>query len=142
MAQNKTQPTDADVDAFIAAVPNPVRRGDSTTLVGMMRSVTGWEPRMWGPSIIGFGRYHYRYDSGREGDFFVTGFSPRTSNLVLYVMAGYDDASDDLAQLGKHRVGASCLYVTKLADIDLDVLERIVRTGVQTMGERYELNPA
>lgn len=139
MTQNKTQPTEVDVNTFIAAVDSPVRRRDASTLLDMMRRITGWEPQMWGPSIVGFGSYHYRYDSGREGDFMVTGFSPRKASLVLYVMPGYDEAGDDLARLGKHKLGASCLYVTKLADVDLEVLERIVRKGVETMLERYQV---
>lgn len=141
MSQNKTQPTDVDVDAFIATVDNPTRRRDAETLLELMRRVTGWEPQMWGPSIVGFGRYHYRYDSGREGDFLVTGFSPRKSSLVLYVMPGYDKAGDDLAALGKHKLGSSCLYVNKLADVDLGVLERIVADGVEKMRRSYDVSP-
>lgn len=135
---NKTRPTEVDPREFIAAVEHPVRRADAQTLLEMMERVTGCKPRMWGPSIVGFGRYHYRYDSGREGELMLTGFSPRKANLVLYVLPGYDDLGDQLAELGKHRVGKSCLYVNKLADVDLDVLERIVADGVTTMRERYE----
>lgn len=138
MAENKTQITDVDPEAFIAAVEHPTRRADAHTLLAMMRRVTGCEPKMWGPSIIGFGRYHYRYDTGREGDFLLTGFSPRTSNLSIYVMPGYEDLGESLAELGKHKLGKSCLYVNKLADIDLDVLERIVADGVATMRREYE----
>lgn len=139
MAENKTQVTDVDPADFIAAVEHPTRRADAETLLEMMERVTGWPARMWGPSIIGFGRYAYRYESGRDGEFLVTGFSPRKANLVLYVMPGYDDIGDDLAELGKHRLGRSCLYINKLADVDLDVLERIVADGVTKMRNDYEI---
>lgn len=138
MSENKTQVTDVDPEAFIAAVEHPTRRTDATTLLELMRRVTGCEPKMWGPTIIGFGRYHYRYDSGREGDFLLTGFSPRKANLAIYVMPGYDELGGHLAKLGKHRLGKSCLYVNKLADVDLDVLEGIVAEGVATMRRTYE----
>lgn len=103
-----------------------------------MTRVTGYPAKMWGPSIIGFGRYHHRYDSGREGDFLLTGFSPRKANLVVYILPGYDDISEQLGRLGKHRVGKSCLYVNKLADVDLAVLEEIVTDAVQRMRRGYE----
>ncbi len=141
MAENKTQVTDVDPREFIAAVEHPTRRTDAETLLEMFERVTGCEPKMWGPSIVGFGRYHYRYESGREGDFMLTGFSPRASNLVLYVLPGYDDIGDRLAELGKHRIGKSCLYVNKLADVDLDVLEGIVADGVERMRREYETFP-
>ncbi len=138
MAENKTQVTEIDPAAFVASVEHPTRRADAEVLLDLMERVTGCAPKMWGPSIVGFGRYHYRYESGREGDFMLTGFSPRKSNLVLYVLPGYDDIGDQLADLGKHRIGKSCLYVNKLADIDLDVLERIIADGVDTMRATYE----
>ena len=137
MATNKTQPTAVDPAAYITAVEHPVRRNDAETLLDMMTSVTGYPAKMWGPSIIGFGRYHYRYDSGREGDFIITGFSPRKANLVVYILPGYDDISEQLARLGKHRVGKSCLYINKLADVDLAVLEEIVTDAVQRMRRGY-----
>ena len=102
-----------------------------------MSAITGLPATMWGPSIVGFGRYDYRYDSGHSGSFFRTGFSPRKANLVIYIMPGYQDFSDLLARLGKHRIGKSCLYVNKLADIDLDVLEEIIRAGLARMEELY-----
>ena len=138
MAENTTQVTEVDPATFIASVEHPTRRTDAEYLLGMMRRVTGCEPQMWGPSIVGFGRYHYRYESGREGDFMITGFSPRKANLVVYVLPGYDDISDDLAELGKHKIGKSCLYINKLADVDLTVLERIVTEGVARMRRDYE----
>lgn len=138
MAKNKTEPTVVDPDDFVAGVEHKTRRGDAEVLMEMMRRVTGCNPKMWGPSIIGFGRYHYKYDSGHEGDSMITGFSPRKANLVLYIMPGYDDLDDELARLGKHKMGKSCLYVNKLADIDMDVLEEIVVGGVAKMRKNYE----
>ena len=138
MAGNKTQITDVDPAVFIAAVEHSTRRADAETLLEMMHRVTGCVPKMWGPSIVGFGRYHYRYDTGREGDFMLTGFSPRKANLSVYVLPGYDDIGDDLAELGKHKIGKSCLYINKLGDVDLAVLERIVGDGVARMRRDYE----
>ncbi len=138
-SDNKTTVTDVDPVEFVAAVEHPARRADAEVLLDLMRRVTDCEPRMWGPSIVGFGRYRYRYESGREGEFMLTGFSPRKANLVVYVLPGYDDIADDLARLGKHRIGKSCLYINKLADIDLTVLEQIVSDGVARMRESYEI---
>ena len=137
MAENKTQKTGASVDGFLAAVEHPRRREDGRTLLQMMQEVTGIEPEMWGPSIIGFGDYHYRYESGREGDFFLVGFSPRKSSLSLYLPAGFPEYDALLAALGKHRKGASCLYVNKLADVDLAVLRRLIAGSFQHMRTRY-----
>lgn len=138
MAPNKTQTTETDPGGFIAAVEHPVRRADAETLLEMMTRVTGCEPKMWGPSIIGFGRYHYQYDSGREGDFMLTGFSPRKANQVVYILPGYDDISEQLERLGKHKIGKSCLYINKLADVDLVVLEEIVADSVAKMRKNYD----
>lgn len=110
-------------------------------MLRLMKDWTGWDPQMWGPSIIGFGRYHYRYKSGREGDFLVTGFSPRKARLVVYVMPGYRDLTEKLDRLGKHKIGTSCLYINKLDDIDLAVLKEIVRDGVAYMKSNYEVWP-
>jgi hypothetical protein len=138
MATNKTQPTDIDPAEYIASVEHPVRRCDAETLLDMMTKVTGYPAKMWGPSIIGFGRYHYRYETGREGDFLVTGFSPRKANLVVYILPGYDDISEQLGRLGKHRTGKSCLYINELDDVDLEVLEQIVTDAVERMRRDYE----
>ena len=129
MAENKTQKTGESVGEFISSVENKRRREDGLTLLEMMREITGLEPDMWGPSIIGFGDYHYKYESGREGDMFLTGFSPRKQSLSLYIMAGFDSYDDLLVSLGKHRKGASCLYINKLADVDMDVLHELVRVS-------------
>jgi hypothetical protein len=138
MAEPKTKPTGASVDDFIAGVDDEPRRADCRTLIELMSRVTGAEPVMWGPSIVGFGSYHYRYASGREGDWMVAGFSPRRRELTIYVMAGFEGAEALLARLGKHRTSSgSCLYIKRLSDVDLEVLEEIVRGSVETIRERY-----
>ena len=141
-AENKTQATGASVEAFLNAVDHPVRRADGLALDQMFRRVTGWQPRMWGPTMIGYGQYHYVYDSGREGDFLATGFSPRKANLSIYIMPGYADFSDELARLGKHKHGKSCLYINKLADIDMDVLEEIVAKGLERLKTYWPVEPS
>ena len=138
MAENKTQVTAVDPVEFVASVEHPTRRADAEVLLGLMGRVTGCVPQMWGPSIVGFGRSHYLYDSGREGDSMLTGFSPRKAHLVVYVLTGYDDIGDDLALLGKHKIGTSCLHINKLADVDLDVLEKIVTDAVAKMRRDYD----
>lgn len=138
MATNKTTITSVDPAAFIASVENPVRRADAQTLLEMMSRVTGCAPKMWGPSIIGFGRYHYKYDSGHEGDAGLAGFSPRKANLVVYLVPGFDDIGERLAALGKHKIGKSCLYINKLADVDLAVLEEMIADSVGKVRRSYE----
>ena len=133
MAENKTVKTGASVDEFMAAVENKRRREDGLVLIEMMRDVTGLEPEMWGPSIIGFGSYHYKYDSGREGDMPLIGFSPRKQSLSLYIMSGSDEYEELMSKLGKHRTGASCLYINKLADVDMGVLRELVVQSVEWM---------
>lgn len=139
MAENKTQVTDVDPKEFIASVEHPTRRADAEVLLEMFTRVTGVEPKMWGPSIVGYGRYRYEYRSGRTGEWMLTGFAPRKSNLVVYVMPGYEDKTDELERLGKHRTGQSCLYINKLADVDLAVLEEIIADGVAQMRAEYEI---
>ena len=131
MAENKTQKTGASVEEFLASVESKTRREDGFRVLQLMQEVTGLEPEMWGPSIVGFGDYHYRYESGREGDFFLTGFSPRKQSLSLYIMAGFDAYDGLLSRLGKHRKGASCLYINKLADVDMDVLRQLVQQSFE-----------
>ena len=126
MAETKTKPTQAQVADFIHAAPDAVRREDAKTLVALMSRITGEEPVMWGPSIIGFGSYHYRYASGHEGDMCRVGFSPRSANLVLYV-GGFPEYEALLAKLGKYKRSKACLYLNKLADADPAVLEEIAR---------------
>ncbi len=141
MTQNKTIPTGEEVTAFLTSVDHPVRRADALELQALFARVTGYEARMWGPSIVGYGRYHYLYQSGREGDFCATGFSPRASNLSIYVMPGYQDYSEILGRLGKHKLGKSCLYLNKLADIDLKVLEELIRTGLHDLNKIWRVEP-
>jgi hypothetical protein len=133
-ANNKTQPTDVDVRSFIAAIEHPVRRADALVLDAMFRRVTGWQPRMWAPSIIGYGQYHYTYASGREGDGPATGFSAQKARLSLYIMPGYQDFGSMLDRLGKHKKAKACLYINKLADVDIAVVEEIVRAGLDGLG--------
>jgi hypothetical protein len=135
MAELKTKQTDESVTEFLNGVPDEKKRQDSFAILELMTEVTGAEPRMWGDSIVGFGSYHYRYASGREGDWFVTGFSPRKQNLTLYIMAGFDNYDQLLQNLGKHKTGKSCLYIKRLEDVDLDTLRELVSQSVQHMKE-------
>lgn len=136
-ADLKTKPTAASVEAFIARVPNAQRRKDAETVVKLLRRATGLQPKMWGPSIIGFGAYRYNYESGREGDMCMTGFSPRASALVLYVVGGVPKTDPLWTMLGKHRLGVSCLYINKLSDVNLTVLEKIIVQSVAYMKKTY-----
>jgi len=126
MAENKTKPTKLSVAAFIDGLSDPVRRADAKTLLKLMQSAAGEKPKMWGPSIIGFGSHYYRYESGREGDMPIIAFSPRQAATVLYGMTGFSDAAAFLAKLGKHKTGKGCLYIKKLADVNQHVLEALV----------------
>lgn len=137
MAENKTQPTAVSVADFVAAVEDPKRRADAETLVALMTEETGEPAIMWGTSIIGFGRYHYRYDSGREGDASLAGFSPRKANTVLYLSAEEPRRTELLARLGKHKTGAGCVYLNRLSDVDQIVLREMVRVSVATLKARY-----
>ena len=135
MADTKTKPTKVTVKDFIAKVENDTRRKDAATLLRLFKKVTGWEARMWGPSIVGFGRYQYTYESGRSGEICVVGFSPRKANLVIYQFPDRSGTTEELLrQLGKHKGGVDgCLYVNKLADVDLGVLEKVIKLGVETL---------
>ena len=137
MAEIKTRPTEVSVDSFIEAVDNPTRREDARTVCAMMERITGEAPRMWGPSIVGFGSYHYKYDSGHEGTACRLGFSPRKGQLVLYVLTGGEGEAELLSRLGKHKTGKSCLYINKLADVDAGVLEALAARAWDWMNERY-----
>lgn len=134
--QNKTQPTAEPVQAFLATVADPARRADCEAVARMMGQATGAPATMWGPAIVGFGRYHYRYDSGREGDSMLVGFSPRKTDLTLYIMPNLDHFADLLPRLGKHKTGQSCLYIKHLADVDTTVLQQIIDSGVAAMAGR------
>lgn len=133
MAELKTKATAVSVDAFLEAVDKPVRRDDGKAVRALMERVSGARATMWGPTIIGFGSYHYKYESGHEGDMCRIGFSPRAANLVLYV-GGYPGYAEDLARLGKHKTSKACLYVNKLADVDMAVLEQIVQRSWDAPG--------
>lgn len=137
MAELKTRETDADVGAFLAALDDPQRRADCEALVEMMQAAAGAPPRMWGASIVGFGHYDYTYASGRSGTWMRIGFSPRKRDLTLYIMPGFDAYADLLGRLGKHKTGKSCLYVKRLADLDLDVLRRLVDASLAHLRARY-----
>ena len=137
LADWKTKPENVSVDAFLEGVEDEQKRADSQKLLALMREVTGIEPRMWGSSMIGFGQYHYRYPSGREGDWFLTGFSPRKANLSIHVMSGLHRHRDLLARLGKFSTGQSCLYVKRLSDIDIDALRSLLADSVRLMAEEY-----
>lgn len=136
-AHNKTRETKLSVAKFLAAQKDPQRLADCQVLLDMMRKVTGVEPKMWGASIVGFGSYHYRYESGREGDMLRTGFSPRKEALTLYIMGGFPRHDALMARLGTYKTGKSCLYIKRLADVDLAVLEDLVRASWRYMATRY-----
>ena len=138
MAENKTKPTQLSVPAFINALPDDTKRSDAKTLVKLMQKATGEKPKMWGPSIVGFGSCHYVYESGREGDAPLAAFSPRKAATVLYGMAGKFEGADALfAKLGKHTKGKGCLYIKKLADVDEKVLETLVTKSVAAARKKH-----
>jgi hypothetical protein len=137
MATQKTRETAASVEEFLNGIENRTRREDGLAMLELMREVTGEQARMWGSSIVGFGSYHYVYESGREGDAMLTGFSPRKQNLAIYVMPGFSAYDSLLDKLGKHKTGKSCLYINKLADVDLKVLRTLLRRSVQVMRKKY-----
>jgi len=137
VAENKTKPTGVSAEDFIAAVPDPQRREDARTLAALMERLSGEKPCMWGPSIVGFGSYRYKYDSGREGEAPRLGFSPRAKELVVYITEGNERRGELLARLGKHRLGKCCLYIKKLADVDAGVLEELVTSDLAYMDEKY-----
>ena len=132
MSENKTRPTDVKVEDFLNAVEHPTRKQDGFELLKIMKKITKEKPVMWGPSIVGFGSYHYKYATGREGDMPRTGFSPRKGNLTIYIMPGFEEYGDLLEKLGKHKLGKSCLYINKLADVDIDVLKQIIERSLDS----------
>lgn len=140
-AKNKTVPHGLKVSGYIANIEDDSRRDDCQKILDMMQSVSGHEPKIWGASlksgIVGFGDYHYKYDSGREGDSLRTGFSSRAQNISIYIMPGYQDFDDELSRLGKHKMGKACLYIKRLSDIDEGVLKEIVEKGLKIMAKKY-----
>ena len=140
MTELKTKPTTQTAHEFLtASVMDDARRADCFTLIELMKKATGCHPVMWGPSIVGFGKYHDRGASGREGDWMVTGFSPRKNDLTLYIMPGFDNYADLMQKLGKYKTGKSCLYLKRLADVDKKLLKQLITASVKAMsGQRVE----
>ena len=134
-AELKTKETTASVETFIAKQPADIA-ADCRTIMGLMRKATGEDAKLWGASIVGYGRYAYTYDSGREGEWMITGFSPRKANLTLYIMMGFEEEAALMEKLGKHTTGKSCLYIKKLSDVDLRVLESLIVKGVRAMAKQ------
>ena len=137
MAELKNKQTDISYEDFLNKVENERKREDSWKIVQLMEEVTGEKPKMWGPSIIGFGSYHYKYKSGREGDWFLTGFSPRKQSLTLYIMTISDKYDSLLKKLGKHKTSKACIYINKLDDIDINVLKEIISISVNYLKTKY-----
>ena len=136
MAELKTKPTKASVKAFLNKISDEQRRKDCQTVSDLMQRATGEVPKMWGSSIVGFGRYQYRYASGHEGEWPIIGFSPRKNDLTLYIMRGFDESQSLLDRLGKFKTGKSCLYIKRLADIDVPVLKKLITESVQSMADK------
>jgi hypothetical protein len=139
MAENKTKPTKASVSSFLDSIDDPQKKADARKVAAIMRRVTGKRARMWGSSIVGYGEYHYKYASGREGDWALTGFSPRKQNLAIYIMPGFDEFPELMGRLGKYKTGKSCLYLNKLDDVDPDVLENLIGESIKVMRKRYKV---
>jgi hypothetical protein len=137
MSELKTKPTKVSVESHIAAIANEEQRNDARSLVALMRKVTKQEPRMWGPSIVGFGSYHYKYPSGHEGDSALTGFAARGRELVVYIAKSFEGRDALLAKLGDHRTGKVCVYIRRLANVDLKVLEKLVALSIADTKHRY-----
>ena len=137
MTEPKTKPTDSSVEVFLNAIPDEQKRADAFTIVKLMKQVTRFEPKMWGGSIVGFGSYHYKYASGREGDSCLVGFSPRKQNLTLYLMLGAGDYGDLLKKLGKYKTGKGCLYINRLADVDVPTLKELIKQSMKQLKTLY-----
>lgn len=133
MTDIKTKPTDEKVEAFLNRIADDERRADCFAVLALMQRATRAKPKMWGPAIVGFGDYRYKYDSGREGDWFLTGFSPRKQDLTLYLMGGLDRHTARLERLGKHKRGKSCLYIKRLRDVDVEVLREMLAATVEAL---------
>ena len=141
MTDQMTQPSDASVEAFLDAVEPARRRADARVLDALFRKVTGWQPVLWGSSMLGYGRYAYTYASGHSGQSLATGFAPRKANMVVYIMPGYADFSEILSRLGPHKLGKSCLYLGALSKVDHDVLAELIRAGLADLGKRWDISP-
>ncbi len=138
MAELKTKPTKANVSQFLKGIEDEQKRRDAREVLALMKEITGKRPKLWGTSIVGFGTYHYKYQSGREGDWPVTGFSPRKQNLTIYIMPGFSRYPSLMKKLGKYKTGKSCLYLKKLEDVDLKVLRQLVSQSVKDMKKMYK----
>ena len=137
MPNNKTKPTTQSVAQFLDSVSDDKKRKDCKIVLQLMKRVTKKTPRMWGDSLIGFGTYHYKYASGHEGDYFVTGFSPRAQSLTVYIMPGFERFPTLMKKLGKYKTGKSCLYIKTLEDVDIAILEELIRKSVDYMEKKY-----
>ena len=137
MAENKTKQTNASVDMFINSLKDETEREDCYTIIKIMKSITKEEPKMWGPSIIGFGTYHYKYASGREGDMCIAGFSPRKQNLTIYLMPGFEKQQSQLKKLGKYKTSKVCLYIKSLKDVDVKILKEMISISVKETKKLY-----
>lgn len=137
MSELKTRPNKASVEKFLDTIENEKKRKDSYRILELMKDITGEKPTMWGPSIIGFGTYHYKYPSGTEGNWMLTGFSPRKQALTLYIMSGFKKYDDLLSRLGNYKTGKSCLYIKKLEDIDEKVLKKMIKSSLDDIKKRY-----
>ncbi len=137
-AELKTKENSGDINKFLLSVDNEQKRNDSFLLLELMKKITKEEPKMWGDSIIGFGNYHYKYESGREGDWFLCGFSPRKQNLSIYLMCNFDGLEDLLTDLGKYKKSVGCLYIKKLEDINIKVLEKMIKRAIQILKKKYK----
>lgn len=137
MTELKTKPTKKSVEQFLKKVENPTKREDSFKILELMKEITQEKPLMWGESIVGFGSYHYKYSSGREGDWPLVGFSPRKKNLTLYIMSGFERYELLLDNLGKFKTGKSCLYINKLKDVDIKILRALILESVEYMKKEY-----
>jgi hypothetical protein len=138
MAELKTKPNDSSVAKFLNSIDDIQKKEDSWKVLEIMEDISGAPAKMWGPNIVGFGTYHYVYDSGRTGDWMLTGFSPRKQALTLYLMSGNATFEDDLKNLGKHKIGKSCIYIKKLSDIDEKVLRKLIKESIEKVKERYK----
>ena len=134
---NKTIETEACVEDYLSAIVPEQKQEDCRAICAIMERLTGSPPKMWGGSIVGFGQYHYKYESGREGDAVRTGFAARAQNISIYIMPGYQDFEDELSRLGKHKVGKSCLYLKRLSDVDENVLEEMIAKGLKLLAQKY-----
>lgn len=137
-AELKTKATDQSVEKFISEIADDKMRDDCFTVLDIMKTVTKEEPKLWGGSMVGFGRYHYKYESGREGEWFITGFSPRKQNLTLYIMSGFTGYDELMTKLGKYKTGKSCLYVKRLEDIDQSILKTLIKKSIAHVSKQYK----